>query len=192
MPDLFDKNENRIVTIPNILSLLHIAFLPFIFHFLKKGDQQSDIISAVLIWAGSSIDVLDGYIARRFNQTSNLGRILDPLADKVFTITLMLFLVSFKDLPIWYLIVVLIRDIAIIICGLYVMLKKQFISEPTRIGKYASFSFLPVLLTYTLELGSFALLMLYISLGLILLSVVSYAKVFYRLCAPNKIKEGIS
>jgi len=192
MPELFDKNENRIVTIPNILSLLHIAFLPLIFHFLKKGDPHSDIISAILIWAGSSIDVLDGYIARRFNQTSNLGRILDPLADKVYTITLMLFLVSIKGLPVWYLVIVLIRDIAIIICGLYVMLKKQFISEPTRIGKYTSFSFLPVLLTYTLELGSFALLMLYISLGLIILSVVSYAKVFYKLCSPKKFKEGVS
>ena len=186
MPELFDKNEKRIITVPNLLSILHVAFLPFIFHFLQKGNDQSNLIAAFLICVGASTDVIDGYIARRFKQTSNFGRILDPLADKIFTISLMVFLVSNRGLPFWYFIIVIIRDIAIIVCALYVIFKKQHISESNNIGKFASFAFVPVILLFTLGLEPYATIMMWISFFLVLLSFVSYTKMYYSLVIPQK------
>ncbi len=185
MPELFDTSEKRIITVPNILSILHVALLPFIFHFLKKGDARSDLIAVLLICIGASLDIADGYIARRFNQTSNLGRILDPLADKIFTISILILLVGVKGLPIWYLIIVIARDFAIILCGLYVILSKHYVSESNLVGKFASFSFFPVILLYALELAPFALSAVYLSVALILLSVVSYARVYFALISGS-------
>lgn len=186
MPELFDKNETRIITIPNILSIIHLAFLPFIFHFLYKGDDQSNLIAAFLIVIGASTDIFDGYIARRFKQTSNLGRILDPLADKIYTISLMIFLVSHRGLPLWYLIIVLLRDSAIIFCALYIIIKKQYLSESNIIGKVASFSFVPVIFLFTLELKPYTAIMMWISFILILFSFISYAKMYYSMLSTQR------
>ena len=74
-------------TVPNVLSLLRIAILPaFIILYLFSREYQSDAMQytafALLIVSGLT-DCLDGFIARRFNQASEIGKLLDPIADKL-------------------------------------------------------------------------------------------------------------
>ena len=71
-------------TIPNLLSLLRIIVIPFFAYFFIKGNALWAII--VLFLSGVS-DFLDGKIARKFNQVSDLGKVLDPVADKLTSIS---------------------------------------------------------------------------------------------------------
>ena len=73
------------MTIPNLLSVIRIVLVPFFAYFFLKGDK----ILAISILAFSGItDFLDGKIARRFNQVSALGKVLDPVADKITMLTI--------------------------------------------------------------------------------------------------------
>ncbi len=75
------SDEGRIFTVPNMLSLVRLVIAPFIFYayvVLKKYN-----LAAILVVASGLTDAADGFIARNFGQTSNLGKVLDPIADKV-------------------------------------------------------------------------------------------------------------
>ena len=70
----------EIFSIPNILSLLRIALIPFVLHYYLKGKVN---VAGVMLIISALTDAADGFIARRFNQTTELGKILDPVADKL-------------------------------------------------------------------------------------------------------------
>lgn len=91
---MFISNWKReLFTIPNLLSLLRLALLPVYAHIYLTATDRSEYLLAGAIMAASCLtDLVDGRIARKFNQITNLGKVLDPLADKItqFTLTLCL------------------------------------------------------------------------------------------------------
>lgn len=77
-------NKKDICTIPNLLSLIRLALIPvFIVMYLSADGSQDAIAAAIVILISSLTDFLDGWIARHFHQVSELGKFLDPLADKL-------------------------------------------------------------------------------------------------------------
>ncbi|MBR5342874.1 MAG: CDP-alcohol phosphatidyltransferase family protein [Oscillospiraceae bacterium] len=73
--------EGKILTIPNLLSCLRLALIPcFVWQFLVRDDR---IATMILLLVSGLTDVADGFIARRFDMVSDLGKVLDPLADKL-------------------------------------------------------------------------------------------------------------
>ena len=76
-----NTQENRIFTIPNVLSMLRIALIPAIV-WLYHGEDEYQLAAGLLLASGMT-DVVDGYIARRFHMMSDLGKALDPIADKL-------------------------------------------------------------------------------------------------------------
>lgn len=76
-----NTNKNKIITIPNILSAFRILLIPVIV-WLYCGKKEYGAAAGVLVLSGVT-DVADGFIARRFNMTSDLGKMLDPVADKL-------------------------------------------------------------------------------------------------------------
>jgi CDP-diacylglycerol--glycerol-3-phosphate 3-phosphatidyltransferase len=104
-------------TLSNALSALRIVLaLPAA--YTLANDMRWATVALCL--AAAVTDVLDGYIARRFNEISDLGKILDPLADKVFVAMLVILLLVQGALPLWFVLVVLGRDILILGGGLVV------------------------------------------------------------------------
>ena len=107
------------ITVPNLLTLFRIVLVPF---FLVASMRSMWTLAFVLFVTAALTDVLDGHIARRFNQRSRLGAILDPAADKTmmvcgyffYTVTNKLPLVA---LPVWLTFVVFVRDFLIICCA---------------------------------------------------------------------------
>jgi len=79
------------LTLANVITLLRIAFIPLVAALLLS---EINGLAAILFLALSFSDALDGYIARKFNQVSDLGKFLDPLADKLLVITILLALVA--------------------------------------------------------------------------------------------------
>jgi len=95
------------VTIPNYITIFRFILVPFIVMALLSG-----YVGAALI--GFVIDGIDGFIARRYNQGSELGAYLDPIADKLLLVSLFVVLGFVKELPVWLVVIVVSRDIFII------------------------------------------------------------------------------
>lgn len=79
--------KSRVWTIPNILSMLRICLIPLIVYLYLYTEQQW--LAGIIVLLSGITDLVDGYIARKFNQISNLGKILDPIADKLTLLTVL-------------------------------------------------------------------------------------------------------
>lgn len=118
LKDLFSNWK----TIPNLLSFIRIILIPFFGYFLVK-DQL--LIAAVIIAISGLTDLFDGKIARRFNQVSNLGKILDPIADKLTIITIAIIMfIKFRQADdsmirafSWVFLIFLLKDAVMVIGG---------------------------------------------------------------------------
>ena len=83
--------KKEILTIPNMLSIFRIALIPVYLHIYLNADSPDDYTAAAVILAVSCLtDMVDGKIARKFNMVSNLGKLLDPVADKLTQLALMI------------------------------------------------------------------------------------------------------
>lgn len=115
------KLKSQNITVPNILTLIRILIIPFFVDSFLKDNLLGAI--CVLLVSGIS-DILDGFIARKFNQITEFGKILDPFADKLTGVSIAVTLaVKFPSLcP--FLVFLAVKDIAMVVCGL-VLLKRN-------------------------------------------------------------------
>jgi cardiolipin synthase len=97
------------LTIPNALSILRLLLLP-VFLWLVLGPEADGIAVAVLAFLGVS-DYLDGYLARRLQQTSTLGAILDPVADRLYILAVVVGLGLRELIPLWFVVALPLRDL---------------------------------------------------------------------------------
>jgi cardiolipin synthase (CMP-forming) len=98
-------------TVPNILSFARLASVPvFLFLFISGRETAAVILYGIGAWT----DFFDGQIARRTGQVSELGKILDPLADRVFIAALLIALVARDAVPLWLALAILGRDLLIL------------------------------------------------------------------------------
>jgi cardiolipin synthase len=101
--------EERVLTIPNALSFVRLLLVP-VFLWLVLGPKYDELALAVLMVSGVT-DYLDGKLARRLNQTSKIGAILDPVADRFFILAVVIGL-GYRDIIPWWLAVILpLRDV---------------------------------------------------------------------------------
>lgn len=100
---------DRIVTIPNVLSLIRLALVP-VFLWFVLGTKQDELALLVLVVSGVT-DYLDGKLARRLNQTSALGALLDPIADRLFILAVVVGLWERHIIPLWLLVILPLRDV---------------------------------------------------------------------------------
>lgn len=119
-------------TIPNILTILRLLLIAPAGWFLWNGHNTTAGILAII---GSIFDISDGYIARKFNQISELGKILDPLADKLFFFTLAGILLLQGRAPLWFVSVLVIRDLLLMFGGLYAAKKLTYVIPAAFAGK---------------------------------------------------------
>lgn len=106
--------SDRILTVPNLLSFLRLALVPVFLILLVEGE---DLIALAVLALSGLTDFLDGWIARRFNQVSKLGQLLDPAADRLYILAALLGL-AWRDLvPLWLVIVIVARDVMLVVLG---------------------------------------------------------------------------
>ncbi len=133
--------SDRVLTVPNLLSALRLVGVP-IFLWLVLGPHDDGIAFAILAFAGVS-DYLDGKLARALNQTSRLGVVLDPLADRLYILATIIALTVRDIVPWWFAVVLLSRDV--ILLGIPPVLRRLGYG-PTLpvhfIGKAATFNLL--------------------------------------------------
>lgn len=113
-----DTAEDRIWTIPNLLSFLRLLGVP-VFLWLVLGPKADGWALALLMVAGFS-DWLDGKLARAWNQTSRLGRLIDPAADRLYILATLIGLVLREIIP-WWLVVLLVARDLLLLCTVPVL-----------------------------------------------------------------------
>ena len=128
--------------VPNILSVFRIFLVP-VFVVLYFTDSSDIKFYAILVYALAGFsDFLDGYFARRFDAQSKLGKLLDPLGDKLMTFTVMVCITITKPILIWAVLVFFVKEVLMGIGGLLIH-KKARIELPAAklVGKVAAVVF---------------------------------------------------
>ena len=135
-----DTTVNRVWTLPNVLSMVRLAGVP-LFLWLVLGPEADLLALGVLMLSGVT-DFLDGYLARRLRQTSVLGQVLDPVADRLYILAVVLGLALRDIVPWWVALSLPLRDL--LLWGLVPLLRTRGYSAlPVHfLGKAATFNLL--------------------------------------------------
>ena len=130
--------SSAVVTIPNALSFARIALIP-VFCWLS-ANERTRLWGILLFAVVVSTDWVDGYVARRTGQVTELGRILDPVADRLaIGAGLVTFAIS-GIFPFWAALLILVRDVAVLLGAAAVLWGRDIRIEVRWIGKIATFS----------------------------------------------------
>jgi cardiolipin synthase len=128
---------DRVATFPNLLSLVRILLIPvFVTLLLNHGTEAAGL---VLLGAVVATDWVDGYIARHTGQVSNLGKVLDPVADRLAVAAALVALVVRHAFPLWAALLVICRDALILLAGLVLILRYRIRLDVRWVGKAATF-----------------------------------------------------
>ncbi len=173
------ENKSEIWTISNILTSIRILLLPLIVYFFLQNTRRSQNIAFGLMILAALTDLSDGFLARKLNQKTNLGKVLDPIADKLGLFTIGLLLVIYRNMPVWLLIILVIRDLFYAIYG-YSLLRRGVVPEARLPGKLTTTSLALTFLFYLLKLRLLGTIFLYISTALIVISVYDYSRRFFN------------
>ncbi|MBA4311307.1 MAG: hypothetical protein C0417_01635 [Chlorobiaceae bacterium] len=128
--------HRKFLTLSNLLSISRVLFVLPSAYLIFTDPQlyRWEIVS--LIFLAASTDYLDGFFARRFNQITEMGKILDPVADKIAIAVLCIALVFSGKISIWFCTLVILRDLAIMIGSLRIMKIKKVTIQSNWIGKW--------------------------------------------------------
>ncbi len=174
----------RIYTIPNIITFIRIFLIPIILYLLFSENPNIVLIAGLLFIVSSVSDYFDGYLARTLNQSSKLGTLLDPIADKLLIASVIVVLVDtgvISNIHVVPAIIILLREIAI--SGLREFLAKLNTDMPvSKLAKYkttfqmVSLSILIISLGFELNdlLWNIGLITLWIAAIITLLSGYNY------------------
>jgi cardiolipin synthase len=135
-----DGNLDRVWTLPNAISFGRIMLLG-LFCWLLIGPDERIAATMVLMVVGVT-DFLDGFLARRFHQVSTLGKILDPLADRVVLVTGVLAITAYGAVPVWLAVVVLGRELLVSAAVLVLAALKAKRIDVLWVGKAGTFGLL--------------------------------------------------
>ena len=167
------KADHRFWTLSNEISLLRVVLaIPTLWLIWAGPDHKWQMFGFVMVMIAT--DIVDGYIARRKNEITDWGKILDPLADKVAIDSITIMLVLLKSMPLWVAVVVVGRDVLIILASL-VLASRQRIVMPSNIwGKLTTLVMSGLLLTFAMDAEPLKLPLLYLAAFLLFTSFVSY------------------
>lgn len=178
--------------IPNILTIIRFLLIPIIIIFAL---QDNYIATFIVLTLSGITDILDGYIARKFNFISDFGKLMDPLADKATQVTLLAVLSIQKLIPSWILIIVLVKEFFMIV-GASFLYGKELVVSSKWYGKLATVLFYVAIVCslfilywnsvlinhpeYSLpKLPNFDTYIYYLAVLSTIFSLIMYVKAFY-------------
>lgn len=128
------------MNVPNMITIFRMFLIPvFVWVYFSNPDENLLLAVVIFVTAGVT-DVLDGYIARKYNLVTKFGTVMDPLADKLMLLTAIISFSITRLIPIWILLVILIKEGTMIIGG-YFIYREGIINPANKVGKLATFMF---------------------------------------------------
>ncbi len=167
--------NSKIFTISNFFSIIRIFFIFPSIYYIKNGDGVSLLI--LLIFAMGT-DFLDGFLARKLNQITELGKILDPLADKILMAGVIIALYYYQDFPLWFIFAIISRDVLILTGSILLIKKSKYVYPSIIIGKLTVTIVSLTIIAFFLEFFTIFEYGVYISLLALIISISLYFKIF--------------
>jgi CDP-diacylglycerol--glycerol-3-phosphate 3-phosphatidyltransferase len=174
-PDISQyRAKDDVFTPSNIISLMRAMMVfPAIFAIVA---HLYILVAAIFLTALVS-DLLDGFLARRLNSVSEFGKVIDPLADKIFGGGVAIAMTAYGLVPVWFLVVILARDLVIVTAGIWARKKLGVVLPSNYPGKAAVLAIgFTLLFVITGVSGGVIVFMEYVSLALMAVSLVMYAR----------------
>jgi len=172
------------LNIPNLLTLVRFLLIPIMAVFLFREN----LLFALIIYIIASItDIIDGFVARKFNMITNLGKVLDPLADKLLQFIALIGLTYIGVIPYWIVVIFALKEFLMGL-GAVKLLKKDIIVQAKWFGKVSTCIFFLAIIvamlsrifgfpeTYPTMLMCFALLMAFFALVMYILNYIKVSK----------------
>jgi CDP-diacylglycerol--glycerol-3-phosphate 3-phosphatidyltransferase len=175
-----------IINLPNAVTMLRICIIPVLFFLVSNPGRLWSLIIAVLFIMAALTDLLDGYLARRYHIVTNIGKFLDPIADKIIVNTAMILLIPIGRIPACIVAIIIIRDF--VIDGIRTIATSEgMIIDASKLGKRKTlcqiFAVSALIIHYPF-LGANAhvvgMVVLYVALWLTIHSGIDYLLKFYR------------
>jgi len=174
------------LSIPNLITLGRILLVPVVVWAIAAGERYMWIAFVLFVAAGIS-DAVDGYLAKRFNMTTELGAYLDPLADKALIVSIYLTLGINGLIPGWLVILVVSRDIMIVgavmlswLVGSPIKVKPLLVSKLNTVAQIVFACVVLGTLGFGYELPTLTLVLMSLVAALTLLSVAAYVAEWVR------------
>jgi len=174
-------NAKEICTVPNLLSLIRLALVPVTMTLIFKAKM----IAALVVFALAEItDMVDGFIARKYNLISKVGIFLDPLADKLMSVGVVLSFTICRIMPLPVIIILMVKELLMLIGGIIIM-KKGYSAPSNKLGKACAF-----IMNLAIATGFFCIYpawakiypyVIYVGLAFSVLAMVQYLLKNYQL-----------
>ena len=178
--------KDQVLTIPNLLSAVRLMLIPLIVWLYCKKQAYFAAV-AVIVLSGIT-DIADGIIARKFNMVSDLGKILDPIADKLTQAAMIICLISRYEWMLWLFLLFAIKEFVMGISGLIVIKKKDVVNSAQWFGKLTTvvlYTVMILLFSFPSINAAWANAMILVCAAVMMLSMVKYL-LFYRKLLRNK------
>lgn len=189
------KNEvisKDLMTIPNAISFIRILLItPFVAFFIERMY----VAAAITVGISGLSDLFDGMIARKFHQESELGKVLDPLADKLTLIAVGICLIFIEPYVLPLMIIMVAKDILMIIGGTIVINQGVIPPKSSWYGKVSTFMFyISVGMVVLMAIFGYvnkplSMTVLGVTAGMMIFSLVNYAIIFFKIQKQVKDKE---
>ena len=190
------RPTDRSLNLPNALTALRIFLVPFLVVVLLTRFEGHVYFGAAIFGLAVLTDYLDGYFARRRNEVTRLGILLDPLADKLLTAAAFLSLVEMGLVPAWVVMIILARELAVtglrnLAAGRGVLIRASGLGKGKMVAQVTAI----LLLLLSRPLPSLripGLVALVVVVGLTLVSAVDYFRRFWKdvVRAPTRTEPG--
>lgn len=181
---MFTKKE--IFSIPNILCYLRIGLVPvFLYTYFHAESSDEHLLSAGILLLSSLTDFLDGFIARKFDMVTDLGKLVDPVADKLTQFVVACTLVYTYPAYVWLVAIIVLKDGMLLFVGWHIYKKKAVhLAQAEMPGKIATAVFFVVsilLVAFYMPNTMVADSMIYMTAILMIFAMIHYARGLYEL-----------
>ncbi len=165
------------MSIPNLITSLRFLLIPAFAYFFFSTIYYGLEISIVIFLLSGLTDIMDGYIARKYNQITKLGMVLDPLADKLMLVTVLVSVTISNNIPVWIISIVTFKEVLMII-GALMLIKENNIVVPANVfGKLSTLMSYIAIIAVLFELP-LSRLILYTYVTATILALVVYLRGF--------------
>lgn len=172
--------------ISNLLSLSRILLVIPIIYLIIHDSPTGNIVLIALSLLAASTDMLDGYLSRRLNQITDLGILLDPVADKVVMALVFITLIIYRDFPVPLIVFLLYRDLWIMISGSLLLNQTGKPMMANLWGKINTFVFAAIALIFMIGVSTFTTnILIFIGYFTLLVSTISYGISGLRVFTKN-------
>ena len=183
-----NKEKCKLKNIPNLLTVFRLLLIPVMLYYLFTDNLKIALVIYVL---ASTTDVVDGFIARKFDMITDLGKILDPLADKLLQFAALIGLWYSKIIPVWILIVFFCKEIIMGIGCFKLMLKDNVIVQAKWFGKLSTCTFflaiiVSMLSRYFVVLKHYPVILMIIALLMAVFALIMYLRNYLKVIKEVK------